>query len=224
MPRRWPIHAALSLAALIAASPSVHAQPAANVADAEPVQLPPPPRRWRIELLGGAGFGDVALSTGESINGYGVGVSPRVAYVFPFHGYAGLRFEHFAGSTSRYEYPGVGNFDYHAWAEWIGGELGAEIGLPHALIRPHIAAGAIMLRRSVGCPSDTTGSYADVQSHTCSVAQNNEQAASATRLALVPGLTMGVRTERFYVLVEPRYYVVRDASSYGIFAGVGLLL
>ncbi|MBI5535065.1 MAG: hypothetical protein HY898_20225 [Deltaproteobacteria bacterium] len=177
-------------------------------------------RHVRLEALGGAGFGKVTISTGETVNGYGPVLALRAAWRFSFGGVVGVRYDHFFGTTSEYPWSGVARVGYRTGASIPGIELGYELLLPHAFVRPHVAVAAGWLRRSVECNA-ADGSYAAMADQLCAEAESSESARRSLRIAFVPGLTMGLRTGRFHAMVEPRYYVRKDANAFAILGGIG---
>lgn len=180
------------------------------------------PRRFRIELLGGVGFGGTKISTGESINPYGGGVTLRGGYVFPWRAYVGGRYDHFFGTTSSYSYPPVAAIEHRARAGFLAIDLGYDLPLPGAFARPHLGIGAGMLTRDVTCSPDP-GGYGGLSAQVCDPSTSSGQLGTVWHLALIPGLSMGLRTQRWVVLVEPRYYVLHEANAYAIFGGVGYI-
>ena len=179
-------------------------------------------RPLRVEVLGSAGFGDVRISTGESVNSYGPGFTLRAAWRFGFGATFGLRWDHFLGTSSEYSWTGVARLQYATGATFPLAELGYELLLPHAFVRPHVAVGAGSLRRSVQCNS-ADGSFHAIADQLCADADRAESAARGWAFAVAPGLTMGLRTGRFHAMVEPRYYVRDAANAFAIAAGVGFV-
>ena len=177
-------------------------------------------RHVRVEILGGMGFGNVRLSTGESINAYGPGASIRAGYRLSFGGFAAVRFDYFFGTSSEYAWSGVARTRYGASASFPAVELGYELLLPHAFVRPHVALGAGFLGRNTECkPAD--GSFAAVGQQHCAQVQQAESGGESWGFAAVPGLTMGLRAGRFHVMVEPRYYIRSHANAFAIEGGIG---
>ena len=178
---------------------------------------------FRLDLGLGAAFGNVKLPTGESTNTYGAGASLRGGYVFRFGGFLALRFEHFLGTSADYVYPSVATTTYRAGAEFLGGEVGYELNLPHAFLRPHVGVGAGWLTRTGSC-SAAHSSWGTIPDQTCSVTLSRAESGGSWNLSVAPGLTMGVTFAKWRVFVEPRYYFRDSAGAYGIFGGVGLAL
>jgi hypothetical protein len=221
MPRFRTTGAALTVAGLVLAAAGYAQAQGAELADDEPRQEHEA-RHVRVELLGGMGFGNVHLSTGESLNTYGPGVSIRAGYRFSFGGFAGLRFDHFFGATTQYAWSGVARTRYGTSASIAALELGYELLLPHAFVRPHVALGAGFLGRDAEC-KPAEGSFSALGEQHCAQVQQAESGRRSWGFAAVPGLTMGLRTGRFHVMVEPRYYVRSDANAFAIEGGIGFV-
>lgn len=197
-----------------------HVSASETGADADEPRQHHKEKHLRVELLAGAGFGNVRLSTGESINTYGPGLGLRVGYRFSFGGFIALRYDHFFGSSTEYAWSGVARTRYQASASFPAVDLGYELLLPHAFVRPHVALGAGFLRRNVECKI-ADGSFSSVGQQHCDQVQRAEARGESWGVAVVPGLTMGLRAGRFHFLVEPRYYVRSDANAFAIEGGIG---
>lgn len=210
------------LAAIVLAPAAASAQPPASPSPPLDVDPPQPHRTHplRLELLGGAGLGRVALSTRETINAFGPAASLRLSYRFGFGASIGLRYDHFFGSSSEYLYDSVGNFAYSARVSSATVDLGYELFLPHAFVRPHVALGGAWVRRDVDC-SIAEGAYGASGQRLCDLAQDAERSNQDLRFAIVPGLTMAVRFGAFHAMLEPRYYVRSEADGYALMAGAG---
>jgi hypothetical protein len=184
-----------------------------------------PERPWgappglRAEILGGAGFGDARISTGETLNAYRGAIGLRAGWTLPFGGHLAVRYDHFFGSASLYAFPSVARVEYAVGASFLGVDAGFEIALPGAFFRPHVGLGAGLLRHGLECAAQP-GGFGVLSGQFCAV-EANKQPESAWRFAAVPGLTMAVTVWRLYVLVEPRYYLRSETSAFGAFGGVG---
>ncbi|MCU0693100.1 MAG: hypothetical protein MUF54_17030 [Polyangiaceae bacterium] len=176
--------------------------------------------RFRLEAMGGAGFGDVSLTTGETVNTYGAAIGVGAGYVLPFKAYVGLRYEHFFGQTSVYPVPLVALIEHHNAASFMGTDLGYELSFYRALIRPQIGVGAGLLRRSVAC-QQVSGSFDDLARQVCAAASGS---ANDVAFAIAPGLLMGVCFSRLYGFTDVRYYLRENASALGVFGGIGVAL
>lgn len=212
----WLAGAVLLMPATTAAQPASPAQDSDSDA-VEPHRV----KGLRVELLGGAGYGRAQLSTKETLNTYGPVGSLRLGYRFGFGGFVGARYDHFFGASSQYLYDSVGNFAFRSRVSSALLELGYELFLPHAFVRPHVGIGGGWVRRSVEC-KPASGAYADAGQQYCDLATNDERAYQSVRLAVVPGLTMGVRFGAIHLFLEPRYYFRSDANGYALLAGVGM--
>lgn len=211
------------LAGAVLLMPATVAAQSASAAH-EPDSDAPEPHRikgLRVELLGGEGYGRAQLSTRESVNTYGPAGSLRLGYRLRFGGFVALRYDHFFGTTSEYLYDSVGNFAFRSRVSSALAELGYDLFLPHAFLRPHVGIGGGWVRRSVDCKT-ASGSYATAGQQFCDLASSDEKAQQSLRLAVAPGLTMGVRFGPVHVFLEPRYYVRSDANGYALMAGVGM--
>ncbi len=211
------------LAAIVLAPAAVaSAQPPAAPSPSLDVDPPQPHRTHplRLELLGGAGLGRVALSTRETVNAFGPAASLRLSYRFGFGASIGLRYDHFFGSSSEYLYDSVGNFAYSARVSSAAIDLGYELFLPHAFVRPHVGLGGAWVRRDVDC-SIAEGAYNTSGQRLCDLARDAERSNQDLRFAIVPGLTMAVRFGAFHAMLEPRYYVRSEADGYALMAGAG---
>jgi hypothetical protein len=202
------------IAAVVASSGHAWADPT------EAEAFPNPSRPFRVELMGGGTFGTTTLPTGESINAYGATAAIRAAYVLRFGGYAGVRYDHFFGSTSSYPVPLVAMVEHRTGASFVGPELGVELAIAHALFRPNVALGALGLRRSMSC-TPVDGSFAETAQQLCDRSDAHD---TQWAFAAVPGLLMGLGWSSFYGFVDTRYYVRDEAGAFGILGGVGLTL
>lgn len=209
--------------ALLLGATTAGAQPAEPTPDASaspPTDFPSPEQPFRLELLGGAAFGDTSLSTGESVNAYGPGLVLRGAYTFDFGGTLGLRYDHYFGSTSTYPVPLVALIEHQTGASFAAAEAGFELSVSHALFRPRIAFGLLGLRSSVKC-SPVSGSFSELARQLC--AQNDENEVD-WGVAAAPGLLMGLGWSRYYGFADIQYYLRDEAEAFGIAGGVGVTL
>jgi len=214
----WLAGAALLMPATVAAQQPPPAQDFESDAP-EPHRI----KGLRVELLAGGGYGRAQLSTRETVNTFGAAGSLRVGYRFGFGGIVALRYDHFFGTSSEYLYDSVGNFAFRSRVSAAVAELGYELFLPHAFVRPHVGVGGGWVRRSVEC-KPASGSYGTAGQQYCDLATEDERAYQSFRLAVAPGLTMGVRFGAVHLFLEPRYYIRSDANGYALFAGVGMAL
>lgn len=176
-------------------------------------------QRLRLEALAGYGFGDATLPTDKVVNGFATGAGARVAYVSSIGLTAGLRFQHFFGSRIDY-HPGITSVRHEAQADLLTGEFGWEFPIEIAALRPSIAAGAMLSRRSADC-SVLTDSFGDVADSQCAVLS---QSSSEWFVVAAPGLSFAVAAGRLYGLMDVRYYIKSSDDALGLYGGVGVLL
>jgi hypothetical protein len=167
------------------------------------------------------GFGNSKLETGETLNTFGPLVSIRAAYALSFGANIAIRAEHFFGSSSSYPLPLVARVDYHRRADFLGADLGFDIHTSHAIFRPYLGLGAMMLSETSSCSPVSGSGFDSLSSDLCT---KSESSKYPLRPTLAPGLSMALLLGRFYVILEPRFYYLKGTNGFVSTAGLGLSL